>query len=89
MSVTNNTEVMQFELVENGHLAFAKYKLESGVLYIRHVEAPPELRGTGTAGRLMKGVMDTARKEHWKVIPICGYAASWIDRNGEYTDLLT
>ena len=48
----------------------------------------PSLRGTGAAGRLMRGVMETARAEGLKVVPICSYASAWIRRHREYHDLL-
>jgi predicted GNAT family acetyltransferase len=58
------------------------------VLLINHVEAPPPLRGTGTAGRLMQGIAETARREGFKLVPLCGYAAAWIRRHKEHRDLL-
>jgi len=39
------------------------------------------LRGTGASGKLMQNIIDFAQKEKLKVIPICGYAASWMAKN--------
>jgi predicted GNAT family acetyltransferase len=55
---------------------------------IRHVEAPPRLRGKGTAGRLMEGIMASARAEGLKVVPLCSYAAAWLRRHPEHRDLV-
>lgn len=87
-TITNNTARSRFELVEEGKLAIADYRLESGVLILPHVEADPALRGKGTAGRLMAGVLELARERGWKMRPVCGYAAAYIERHPEYTDLL-
>jgi hypothetical protein len=57
-------------------------------LAIPHVEAPPALRGTGTAGRLMTGVLQIVRDRGLKVIPVCPYAAAFIRRHAEHQDLL-
>ncbi|MGN6422875.1 MAG: GNAT family N-acetyltransferase [Asticcacaulis sp.] len=79
--ITDNTDKRRFELHENGHTAYADYRRDNDSLYIDYVEAPPVLRGTGAAGRLMEGVMQSARANNLKVIPICGYAAAWIKRH--------
>ena len=60
---------------------FADYRRDGGTLYIDYVEAPPALRGSGAAGRLMAGVMQAARAQNLSVVPICGYAAAWIKRH--------
>lgn len=86
--VKNNPAKNRYELEVDGHIAFADYRLDGKVLTIPHVEAPPVLRGTGAAGNLMQGVMEIARAEGFKVVPVCGYAASWIRRHAEYRDLL-
>ena len=86
--VTDNPERRRYELDVDGQIAFANYRKDGSTLVIPHVEAPPALRGTGAAGRLMKGVMDIARSEGMKVVPLCGYAASWIRRHKEYHELL-
>jgi predicted GNAT family acetyltransferase len=86
--VTDNTVASRFELVEQGLTAFADYRLSDGRLVLPHVEAPPALRGTGAAGRLMEGVLTLARERGLKVIPLCGYAAAYFRRHDEWRDLL-
>lgn len=81
--IIDNTSRSRFELVEEGKLAFADYRLDDGVLVLPHVEADPALRGKGSAGRLMEGVLALARERGWKVRPICGYAAAYIARHPE------
>ena len=71
----------RFELDVNGLVAFATYRRQDKALAITHVEAPLPLRGTGTAGRLMQGIVDHARAEGLKIVPLCGYAAAWMRRH--------
>jgi uncharacterized protein len=85
--ITDNTARSRFELEEDGMLAFADYHLEGNLLALPHVEADPALRGKGAAGRLMEGVLGKAREQGWKVRPLCGYAADYIQRHGEFHDL--
>jgi predicted GNAT family acetyltransferase len=87
-TVTDNTAEQRFELEEGGEIAFANYRVASGIMFIDHVESPPALRGTGTAGRLMEGVSGFARDRNLKMHPICGYAASWLHKHKEYQDLM-
>lgn len=86
--VTDNVERSRFELTEHGLTAFADYRRRGEVLVIPHVEAPMPLRGKGTAGRLMAGMLDQVRARGEKVVPVCPYAAAFIRRNPQYEDLV-
>ena len=86
--VTDNAALNRFELEVDGKIVFATYRRQGDTLAIPHVEAPPSLRGTGAAGRLMEGVMQLARAEKLKVRPICSYASLWVRRHKEFHDLL-
>ena len=86
--VTDNADRHRFELDVDGQIVFADYRRRDGVLAITHVEAPPSLRGSGAAGRLMQGVMEMARAEPVKVAPLCSYAAAWLRRHPEFADLV-
>jgi predicted GNAT family acetyltransferase len=86
--VTENPAERRFELIEEGGLAFADYRMVGDILILPHVETDPALRGQGAAGRLMAGILKVARERGWKVRPICGYAVAYIQRHPEYRDLL-
>ncbi len=79
--VKDNPQKGRFELDVGGQIVFARYSRQGSTLIISHVEAPPPLRGTGAADRLMTGVMEVARREGMQVMPLCGYAAAWIRRH--------
>jgi len=87
--VTDNTALQRFELEEEGRLAFADYRRDGDVLVLPHVEAHPDLRGKGTAGRLMAGLLEQVRERGLKVTPVCGYAVAYIQRHPEHQDLLS
>tara|TARA_R110000868_G_scaffold139534_1_gene354454 strand:- start:1163 stop:1435 length:273 start_codon:yes stop_codon:yes gene_type:complete len=86
--VLDNSEKSRFELLENGEVAFADYRLSDGQISIPYVESPVALRGTGAAGRLMEGVVTHARERELKIVPICGYAVSWFKRHPEHQSIL-
>ena len=78
--VKDNRQTNRYELDVGGQTVFALYRRDGSTLYIRHVEAPPPLRGTGAASRLMEGIMEIAGRERLNVVPLCSYAAAWIRR---------
>ena len=85
----DNKNLQRFErLVSGGHIVYATYRIDGKTLYINYVEAPPALRGSGEAGRLMEDITAHARAEGLKLHPICGYAASWLRRHPEHADLM-
>ena len=88
IAVRDHAQRSRFELEEAGALAYADYRREGGRLVVPYVYAPPELRGTGAAGRLMEGVLAAARTQGLRVLPLCGYAAAYIRRHREHHDLL-
>jgi predicted GNAT family acetyltransferase len=87
--VTYHAAEQRYEM-SFGHLVvYANVRKEKHTLYIDYVFAPQELRGKGAAGEFMRHLMDVVRTENLKVVPICGYAASWLGRHGEYQDLIS
>lgn len=86
-TVRDNTERHRFELEADGHIAFSNYKRADGVLTMLHTEVPKELEGRGIGSTLIRGVLDTARKEGVKVNPLCPFAKAYIEKYPEYADL--
>ena len=80
-SVKLNAAGDRYELEEEGKLAFADVQRQGDRLIIPHVEADPALRGKGTAGRLMEGIVAHARQEGLTLVPLCSYARAWLQRN--------
>lgn len=86
--VRDNTERQRYELEIDGQIVFAIYRRDGATVQIRHVEAPVPLRGTGAADRLMHGIAALARADGFKLLPLCGYARSWLRQHRQYADLL-
>ena len=84
----DNTQASRYQLDVEGQTVFANYRMAEGVLTILWVEAPPALRGTGAAGKLMSLVAEEASRRGWRIVPVCGYAAAWLRRSKTYRDLV-
>ncbi len=89
MPVVFNPASSRYEQDVDGHIVFARVRREGDVISILHVEAPEVLRGAGAAGRFMQELMQVLRAEEVrKVVPVCGYAAAWLQRHKEHADML-
>ena len=86
-NVRDNIERQRFELDADGHVAFSNYSRTGNVLTIHHTEVPKELEGHGVGSTLIRGVLDIARAQGLKVVPICPFAKAYIERHPEYADL--
>jgi uncharacterized protein len=86
--IVDNKAQNRFELVVEGHLAAAYYKLGGNVITFEHTEVPPELGGKGVGSKLVQGALDQVRSRGLKVIAQCPFVKAWIGKHGEYKDLL-
>lgn len=67
---------------------WADYAIQGPVRVIVHVEAEPQLRGSGAAGRFMERLAGHARAEGLRLRPRCGYAVAWFRRRPDFADVL-
>jgi hypothetical protein len=86
--IVNNKAHHRFELVVDGHLAAAFYKIDANVITFMHTEVPPELGGRGVGSTLVQGALDHLRASGMKVIADCPFVKAWIGKHPEYKDLL-
>jgi len=85
--VRDNPERRRYEMPVDGGIAFASYRADETTVFITHTEVPPALRGGGVGAALVKGTLDLIRASRRKVVPQCGFVASYIRRHPEYRDL--
>ena len=58
------------------------------IIVIDHTLVDPSLRGQGIAEKLIKKVVEMAREENLKIVPVCSYAVAKMTRTNEYEDVL-
>lgn len=85
--ITHNTEKHQFETIVEGHVALVAYNLFNNGINFTHTEVPAALEGKGIGKALAKFVLDYARENHLKVMPLCPFIKGYIDRHPEYWDI--
>ena len=62
-------------------------RVDEGTLDFEHTYVPPELRGGGLGGRLVREGLEWAKREGYWVIPSCPFVAEFIERHPEYREL--
>lgn len=72
--------------VEQGAVTFSL--AGDTMLIIDHTHVEDAYTGKGYASKLVKEVVEKARRENKKIIPLCPYARSQFDRKPEYADVL-
>jgi uncharacterized protein len=87
--VRDNRESQRFELVEQGHLAFAEYQIDGEVITFTHTVVPASLQGMGVGSRLIEGALTQVRDRGLKVRALCTFVAAYIAKHPEWQDLRT
>ena len=78
----------RFEIEQDGAVAYLEYSLAGKVLELIHTEVPEKMQGTGAGSSLLQSALHWAREHHVKVDVICPFAAEYIKRHPEYSDLI-
>jgi predicted GNAT family acetyltransferase len=89
-TVTVTDEGDRFEArTDDGVVAgFAAYVREPGTVIFTHTEVDPAFEGQGIGSKLAAGALDDVRARGLKVIAVCPFMASYLERNRQYADLL-
>jgi uncharacterized protein len=90
MTVRDNPTELRYELLDGETLVgLIRYRLEPNAIALIHTEVEPAHEGQGLAGVLVQGALDDIRARGLRLIPICPYVRSWLERHPEYADLVT
>lgn len=86
--VIDNADRHRFELVEDGHTAFAAYRIDGDVITFTHTIVPPEIGGRGIAGKLIGAALASVEARGLKVVPQCSFVAAYFQKHPELAGLL-
>ena len=74
----------------DGHEAEMTYSRTSAqLIIIDHTEVPDALRGRGVGQALVLRAVEDARREAFKIIPLCPFANAQFERHPEWRDVLS
>lgn len=60
-----------------------------GLVSADHTGAPENMRGTGVAGALVDRLVADARRDGFRIIPLCPYVRARYEKHPEWHDVMT
>jgi predicted GNAT family acetyltransferase len=88
VNVEHNPKHRQFEVRENGELAFLSYRMDGDAMCLEHTRVPQPLEGRGIASALAKTAFDFARSNQLRIVVICPFVQKWLDKHPEQRDIV-
>ena len=88
LDVHHDPAAHRFSVRQDGHEAELRYSMQGYRMVIEHTGVPEAIGGRGVAAALVRAALEHARRQGWRVVPACAYAAAYIQRHPEYADLV-
>ncbi|PKP52229.1 MAG: GNAT family N-acetyltransferase [Bacteroidetes bacterium HGW-Bacteroidetes-1] len=74
---------------ECDRMAFLSYfENPEGILLLNHTYVSPELRGQNVGSKLVEAAVFFARKNQFKIVPVCPYVVKWFEKNKDSKDVI-
>ncbi|OBJ73825.1 GNAT family N-acetyltransferase [Mycobacterium sp. 1274756.6] len=79
----------RFEIHVDGQRAGrADYVDTDGQRIFHHTKVDDEFAGQGLAGKLIAAALQKTRAAGKRVVPVCSFVASYLDKHDEYRDIV-
>jgi len=88
LTIFNNKERQQFQVMIDGELASLEYRLYEGKIVLMHTEVPELLGGRGIGSALAEYALNYARANGLPVKVYCPFVAAYIKRHPEQQDIV-
>ncbi|MDQ0877616.1 putative GNAT family acetyltransferase [Paenibacillus sp. V4I3] len=85
-----NKDTNSFYVEEQGKREAELHYVPTGneIIIVDHTFVSDRLRGQGVGQELVRRVVEFARKEGIKIMPLCPFAKSQFDQHKDYDDVL-
>jgi len=88
-AVRRDDEAARYEITVDGAAGgHAEFRQIEGATVFTHTVVDDALEGQGVGGDLVRGALDDVRARGGRVVPLCGFVRSWIERHEPYADLV-
>jgi predicted GNAT family acetyltransferase len=87
-AIQHDEDSGEFRAAIDGHRAVLKYRCAGETMTILHTGVPEAIGGRGIAAALTRAALEFARLKGYRVQPLCSYAATFMRRHPEYSDLI-
>jgi uncharacterized protein len=86
ISISNNTDRKQFEVIQDGETAVLQYRFHDGNIWLMHTEVPKTLEGRGIASALAHYGLEWAKEHNMRAKVLCPFVAIYLKRHPEYNE---
>ena len=87
-NVIHHTEQKSFEVHLDSQIAELNYYLNGNTIVFTHTGVPCPLEGRGIGSLLVKTGLEYAKENNLKVQTLCWFVDGYLQRHGEYRDLI-
>lgn len=88
VQVQHDDKRSKFYADVEGNEAVIEYEKRGNTYDLLHTFVPPALRGKGVADDLARLALDQIRAEGGKIVASCPFIHGFVERHGEYKDLV-
>jgi predicted GNAT family acetyltransferase len=89
VQVRDISDESRYEIHVDGELAgFTEYAMHGDEIDFLHTEIDEKFGGRGLASRLIREVLDEARRRELRVMPYCPFVRKFVVEHPEYRDLV-
>lgn len=74
--------------IDGKHAGECEFRVAGDIWTITHTGVRPEYGGRGIAKKLVLKVIEAARANNAKIVPLCSYAAKMTEGNEAFRDIL-
>lgn len=86
--VSNNKELLRFEIELEGEFAYIEYRWYKGDIAFMHTVVPEAMQGKGIASLMAKEALEYAKREKLKIMLYCPFVAKYVKEHTEYASLI-
>ncbi|WP_047246601.1 GNAT family N-acetyltransferase [Maribacter thermophilus] len=86
--VTDNPSQNRYEARVENAIAKIEYTKKEDKIYLTHTEVPQSLAGKGIGSKLISKVLEDIEQKQLKLIPLCSFVASYLQRYPEWNKLV-
>ena len=88
-TLIDNKQKNRFEFQIGDHVAVADYQINGNLISLPHVGVPKELEGQGIASALVLAVLQNIDERKLKLVPLCPFVVTYVQRHPEWKKLLS
>jgi uncharacterized protein len=89
LRVVDNPQASRYELWLGATRAgVIKYRSRPGAVLLVHTEVDPAFEGRGLGAKLVAGALDDVRRRGLRIVPLCPFVRSYLERHPEDADLI-